>query len=485
LRAELRLPAIFGDHMVMQAGQSMPVWGWSEAGETVKVVFIDEKGAKKTSGNATAGSDGRWRLHLAALPTRLAGRLLVQNGKGEKKEIADVMVGEVWLAGGQSNMSYRVGSSNVAPATLAEARKEAGATAPMIRFFMTAGRGRDTPQDDVSGRWEVAAPDTVARCSAVAWYFGGALHEKLHSPVGLIVSAVGGTPAEAWIPQAALNDTSVAAAILKRRQIAIAGNQDKDMNDLTRPFGRHAPARLYNGMIAGLGDFPVRGVIWFQADGNIKQPWEYGELIQTLVKSWRRQWQSRLPFYYVEMNDMHAAQQTPFDKKDEPLALIREQQNSALLLPGTGVVSAIDLGREGNPGFNAHFPVKKPVGVRLANLALAEVYEVPLGEVHSPEFTGYSAEGDKLRLHFNHAKGLRARGGGAVKGFVLKKSGHEWVWAGGEVDGETILVWNQAVPKPLEVRYAWARNPVTSIENEAGLPLRPFRAEIKEFAFGK
>jgi sialate O-acetylesterase len=501
LSADLRLPALFSDHLVLQADQPMPVWGWCDPATGVKVVFTDEKGAEKAAGSATAGSDGRWEVLLPAMTAGLAGRLSVQTAKGEKKEIADLLVGEVWLGGGQSNMSYKVGSSNVAAETLAEAKEQATAAKSAIRFFMTEDRGADTPQDDVPGKWVVAAPDNVAGCSAVAWYFGVALHEKLHRPVGLIVSAIGGTRAEAWMPKSAFEATSVASAIWKRHEGALARytpeSEKKNKEEIAAwqklrgpnkgpkphllycPTDKNVPNRLYNGMIAGLGAYAVKGAIWFQADGNNGHPEEYGELIQALIKSWRQQWKKELPFFYVEMNNMRTPQEQPYEKLGEEMCFMREQQTAALRLPKTGVVATIDLGRVGNPTFNPHFPVKKPVGDRLANVALTEVYGFSQGEVYSPEFAGYAVEGDKVRLRFKHADGLRATGDGSVKGFIAQKPDGTWVWAEGKVDGKDILVWSAEVPKPRDVRYAWACNPVISIENGAGLPLRPFRVEMK------
>lgn len=492
--AGLKMPALFSDHMVIQAGQAVPVWGDGEAGELVKVTLVDEKGAEKASASATADEKGGWRLKLPGLAPGLAGRLLVEGSKGSKKEIADVLVGEVWLAGGQSNMSYRVGSTGVSEETLAEASEEAKAAQGAIRYFMTDTVDAEEPQRDVAGKWVVAAPENVKKCSAVAWYFGVALQEKLKAPVGLIVSAYAGTPVEAWMPKEALDGTSVAAALRRRHETSMGkipaqaekkpsvGGEDEagaQGGTLRDALLKREPSRLYNGMVAGLGDYGIKGVIWFQADGNIAVPEEYGELIQALIKAWRKQWGVELPFYYVEMNDMHEAQSAAWEPKREAMARIREQQNAALKLPKTAVVAAIDLGKANNPTANAHFPVKKPVGDRLANVAFKEVYGLPLGEVYSPEYTGYAVEGDKVRLHFAHAEGLRAVGDGKVKGFILQNAKGEWVWAEGKIEGTDIVVWSAEAPKPEDVRYAWASNPVTSIENGAGLPLRPFRVKIE------
>ena len=494
VRANVKLPALFSDHMVMQAESAVPIWGWAEPGEEITVSFGAQSKTTKT------GADGRWKVTLDKLKASDQPQTLTVKGKNTLT-VTDVLVGEVWLGSGQSNMAFKVASSNVAPKTLAEAKAQAASVRPAIRFFMTLSRGADEPQEDVVGHWTIAEPETIGTCSAVAWYFGLALHEKLHTPVGLIVSAVGGTAAEVWIPKKELDATSVAGAIWKRHQDALAGYSKeaevkyereeaawrtanptpelkiKNARSRPKPFytpdSHHVPVRLYNGKIAGLEPYAIKGIIWFQADGNNSHPQEYSELIQTLIRTWRAHWKAELPFYYVEMNNMHPLQTKP--DEDKPLAQIREAQNGALKLPRTGVVASIDLGI----AENAHFPVKKPVGDRLANLALAEVYHLPLGEVHSPEFASYKLEGNKIRVSLKYADGLRSRIG-EVGGFALRNADGKWVWANGKVDGTDLLLWSADLPSPQELRYAWAENPIISIENGAGLPLRPFRIELNQ-----
>jgi sialate O-acetylesterase len=222
-------------------------------------------------------------------------------------------------------------------------------------------------------------------------------------------------------------------------------------------------------MIHGLEPYTLRGILWFQADGNASHPAEYSELFQALIREWRADWHEQLPFYFVEMNNTHAVQQTPVELNN--LCLIREQQHGALQLPGVGMAAAIDLGN-GNP----HFPNKRAVGQRLAALALHNVYGQP-GQPNSPIFRSFKIEGNKVRLSFDDATGLRARAGGEVKGFAIRGASGDWVWAAGKIVGEQILVWSDAIPSPVAVRYAWAQNPIISIENAAGLPLYPFRTD--------
>ncbi|WP_395743882.1 sialate O-acetylesterase [Prosthecobacter sp.] len=493
VRANVKLPALFSDHMVVQAETEVPVWGWAKAGEEITVTLATE------TKSAKAGADGKWKVMLGAMKATEQPQTLTVKG-ANTVTVKDVLIGKVWLGGGQSNMAFQVGAPNVAPETLAEAKAQTLTVKPAIRFFVVSSRGADEPQEDVGGNWAIASPETIGKCSAVAWYFGLALQQKLHVPVGLIVSSVGGTGAEMWLPKKELDETSVGAAIWKRHEEALKGYSKeaeakykeeeaawrkanptqelmvKNAKLRPRPFytpdGSKVPTRLYNGKIAGLEPYAVKGVIWFQGDGNGKHPEEYPELIQTLIRTWRAHWHAELPFYYVEVNNMHPLQTKP--DEDKPLPWVREVQNAALKLPKTGVVSAIDLGI----AENAHFPVKKPVGDRLANLALAEVYGLEMGEVHSPEFASHAVEGDKVRVRLKHAEGLRARGGD-VRGFVLKNAEGKWVWAEGKIEGNQVVVWSKEAPNPQELRYAWAENPILSLENGAGLPLRPFRVVVK------
>jgi len=193
-------------------------------------------------------------------------------------------------------------------------------------------------------------------------------------------------------------------------------------------------------------------------------------LFQALIKEWRSEWHDQLPFYFVEMNNMNEDVQT-HPVQPNALSIIREQQHGGLAQPGVGMVAAIDLGIK-----NAHFPNKRPVGQRLAGLALRDCYGVA-GQVNSPRFKSSKIEGSKVELSFYDADGLRVRGGGEPKGFAIRGASGDWVWANGKIEGEKIVVWSDQVPNPIAVRYAWASNPVISIENGAGLPLYPFRTD--------
>jgi len=507
LHADLRLPAILSDHAMFQANQPIQIWGWTDPGAKVKVTFTSGDAASSPGFDATAGAEGKWSGQLSPLKDGVAGTLAISTDKGERKIINDLLVGEVWLGSGQSNMQYALtgwGHINPDEAPLIAnnieiAKKEADAAKPPIRYFGVKMSRSITPQDDVSGNWILVDAKTVPHCSAVAWNFALALQDKLQVPVGMIVSAVGDTPVQCWMSKEALASTSCGAAIAQRNQQNLAldtpeivkkytddlaawkaANPTPDLqmkNHASAPVhppdlgaDNHVPNQYYNTMIHGLQPYTIQGVIWFQGDGNQGNAYEYPELIQAMIKEWRAEWNEQLPFYYVEVNNMQAPGPDPVQYNN--VSLIREQQQGALALPKTAVVSSIDLGI-----FNAHFPNKKPVGQRLANIALKEVYGQPLGLVYCPQFKSFEIQGAKVRLHFENADGLRAREGGEVKGFAIRGAQGDWVWANGTIDGTDILVSSDQVPAPTAVRYAWALNPVISIENGAGLPLRPFRTD--------
>ena len=488
LRGAVSLGSPFSNGMVLQRGQDVDVWGKAADGEPISVEF---RGHKIT----TDAQAGTWSLRI---PSGDAGGPFEMVVQGQNQILVkNILVGEVWLASGQSNMSYLVDSANVPPEDLEAAKKMAADAQPEIRFFMVRGQSIDQPLDNVLGQWTVAAPDNVGRCSAVAWYFAVRLHEKLKVPIGFVVSAVGGTPVEMWIPRAAFDSTSVAPVISKREQAQLeritpammekwkddvaAWQKVNDTPELRKQNAKSlprepkvpTPCHWYNTMVHGLEPFAFSGIIWFQADGNAGFPGEYSELIKALITSWRHNFQAELPFYYVEMNNMWEAQEKPVDPARN-LALIREAQEGALDLPKTGVVAAIDLCVAHD---NPHFPNKKPVGDRLANLALSQVYGLPMGEVNSPAFVSFAAEGKNVHLRFKYAEGLRTRDGGPLKGFAIRGAQGDWAWAEGKIEGDEIVVWSDQVPEPIAVRYAWATFPIISVENAAGLPLRPFRTD--------
>lgn len=489
---DLRLPALISDHMVLQGGKATALWGWNAPGTAIKAEFLDGQGKVLASVDGTTPAEGRWALKLPSLPAAAGGTLRFTAGT-VVKTIQDVVVGEVWLGGGQSNMSYNLGADNIPKEMLDIAKQEVIAANGAIRFFGVDYDSPVTPQEDVKGRWFVVTADNYRGCSAVAWNFAVALRDKIPAPVGMIVSAVGGTSVTQWMPKSALDacppGPGIEEATLKR--IAEANERIKKFKEAdaawlkanstpelqaqnikSRPQKVWCPpmfSELYNGMIHGLEPYTIKGVIWFQADGDMGIPYAYGDLIKGLINAWRTEWQDELPFYYVEMNNMREYPPKDPAQGNDALSILRQQQQAALELPQTDVACSIDVGLlEPEP----HFPNKKPVGQRLALLAFNNLYGKPCA-AHSPAYDSFKVEGNKIRLHFKYAEGLRVRAGEVI-GFEIRGATGPWVWAAGRIDGQDVLVWNDQVPSPTEVHYAWSMNPLISIENGAGLPMRPF-----------
>ena len=388
-------------------------------------------------------------------------------------------------------------------ANIAAAKLEAEAAHPPIRWFLVTSGPAATPRDDVQGHWLLADASNVANISAIAWNFAVAVQNRTHLPIGLIISSVGGSPVQAWMSLPTLQSTSVGAVVLKRHADDLAAvtpatiekfNADMKAWDATHttpeqrdsltakrptsPYTQHNtqhPNVYWNGRLHGLEPFTLRGILWFQADGNNPHPAEYGEMFRALIREWRTEFADpTLPFYFVEMNNMNEPRRT----REQPpvtanaLSLIREQQHEGLKEPHIGMVAAIDVGTR-----NAHFPNKKPVGERLAALALRNEYGITSLQPNSPIFRGDKLEGNKVRIFLSDATGLRTHAGGPVEGFAIRAATGDWLWAQARIEGTDILVWNDAIAAPAAVRYGWAQNPLISVENAAGLPLYPFRTD--------
>lgn len=492
--ADLRLPAIISNHMVLQAGKETALWGWSAPDDKVTVKFVDPSGATKAEASATAGADRRWIVRLPELASGTSGRLQFTSAQGGEKTVEDVLVGEVWLGSGQSNMAMPVKGST----DLEGAMKAADDAKGQIRFFLTEKKWAATPQDDLVGQWTIATGETVGPCSAVAWNMARALHETLHVPVGLVISAYGGTPVQAWLSKETLVSTEASKLVwqwhqelldsrpqqeeeyaikLKAWNEANPSPEQKVRNANKRPKPPYsedspkAPIGLYNAMIAPLVPYTIKGLLWYQAEQNSKDPRGYGEMIQALVKSWRKEWNDELPFYYVELANFTAAQREPAEGN---LALIREQQAEVLKLPRTGSATAIDVG----DAKDIHPKDKATVGQRIGRMALHDVYDQKIeGPVRSPRFKDFAIKDGAVRLSFTDAQGLRSRLPNGVRGFGIRGADGKWVWADAKIEGEDIVVSSAAVPQPEAVCYAWASNPKISVENSAGLPLQPFRTD--------
>lgn len=492
LRAEVSLPAIFSDHMVLQGDTTVPVWGWAEAGEQVTVTIAGQ------TKSVTADASGNWSLKLDPLKT---GEALTMTVRGKNSiTVQDVVVGEVWLCSGQSNMAMTVNRAKNFDA------EKAAATLPLIRQFREQSGGAASPQVKGQGKWELCSPETVGSFSATAYFFGLNLHKKLNVPIGLINSSVGGTPVEAWtsleaqkkIPELktlieAYEKTSAAWDPVKaqetyEKQMAAfkaAAAKAKATNKPVRgrpprkpgdpKSGGKLPASLFNGKIAPLIPYALRGAIWYQGEANAKSV-ESGKLyafqLRALIQDWRARWgEGDFPFAWVQLPDFKAPQKEAVE--DDGWPNVRESMLKTLALPNTGMAIAMGAGEAGN----IHPQNKQAVGLRLASWALADVYKKPGFASCGPLPSGSEIKGDEIVITFSHADGGLVAEGGALKGFAIAGADKKWVRATAKISGSTVVVNSPDIKEPKAVRYAWANNPDCNLQNGAGIPASPFRTD--------
>ena len=443
----LRLPAIISDNMVLQQDKPVRIWGWAPAGQAVKVKI----GGQEKS--ATAGADGKWVVQLDKLKAGGPMEMVVEGGSAIT--VKNILVGEVWLCSGQSNMALPLAEAGNGAA---EAQ---AASFPKIRMFVTKMHAPEKPDDDCKGKWVECSPQTAGGFSAAAYFFGRKLHQELKLPVGLILCAAGGTPAENWISYEAMKSEPSLKTITDRFD-----QMPKD----PKGWDVQLPTGLYNGEIAPLTPLAIRGVIWYQGETNSKRAYQYRTLFPLLISSWRKAWGEDLPFYFVQLANLDPAAAEP---GESDWAELREAQAIALKLPNTGMAVAIDIGDVDN----IHAKNKQDVGLRLSQWALAKTYGLKL-DYSGPFYHAMKAEGGKIRISFDEVGGGLEAKGGPLKGFAIAGEDKKFFWAEAQIDGNTVVVSSPEVPKPASVRYAWAKNPAgCNLYNKAGLPAAPFRTD--------
>jgi len=635
LRADVSLPPIFSDHAVLQKAARVPVWGKASPGENVTVAV----GAARAVG--AAGADGKWRVHLDLSGAAPGPYDLLVKGNNQIT-VADVLVGEVWLCSGQSNMEFTLQNLKT------DNEEIAGSANPMLRQFSVESVDTGVVPDDCKGKWEIADPQTAGRFTAVGYYFGKSLQKELHVPVGLIKSARGGSPCEAWIrreafdaelkpgaekslqamesyvprlnayvtalmewegrhhradvadpgvpsgedwqPMSIPGSSADSGAIWLRRTVRIPGAlagmrlhitlqnvqgveqvywngtkiggssleqslktpqrrvwvpealvHEGESTLLVRlfsstgkpgitdkgsiagpisldgewqfqpaasfpelplselppapgpmPIAVHTATYLFNGQIAPLIPYAIKGVIWYQGEANAHLGFQYRRAFPLMISDWRAQWQQGdFPFYFCQLANYKAKETVPGDSN---LAELREAQTRTLSLPHTGQTILIDIGEEAD----IHPRNKKDVGSRLARLALARDYGKAGVEDSGPVYESAKIEGSRIRVTFTHgplvAKPLPAsyqlkttapesaplvlnRPGSELQGFAICGEDKKWVWADARIDGLSVLVSSPEVSAPVAVRYAWASNPTCNLTNAEGLPAGPFRTD--------
>lgn len=476
--ADVILPSLLADHMVVERGLPVHVWGMAAANEMVSVSFRGE------SKSTTADGLGRWSVYLS--PGEAGGPFQMVVKGTNTIRLNDILVGDVWIASGQSNMEFPM-------TALAHPEPEIGAAQyPKIRIFKVEHRPSEYPRSDVEAKtWALCTPETVAGSSAVAYYFARDLYQKLNIPIGLVETFWGGTPAESWTSLHSLAaDASLMPAFAERsatvdgqetsilrleqedreydKAIAQAKAEGKPLaGKAWHPdFAAWAPAALYNGMIAPLTRFAIRGVIWYQGEANSGERAPlYSRLLQTMISDWRRSWdEGDFPFLFVQIANWTTG---PDGRWPE----VRDAQRRALELRNTGMVVTIDIG----DAVDIHPKDKLDVGLRLARAARAIAYGEKL-EWSGPLYRQLTGEDHALRVWFDHADGLTAKGGGAVTGFEIAGADGKYTAADAKIEGTSVVVSNASVPDPVSVRYAWADNPTCNLYNREGLPASPFQA---------
>lgn len=484
-RADVKLPAIFSDHMVLQQGVELPVWGSAAAGEKVSVTFADK------TVSAQADADGKWALKFPPLMPSTQPATFVVRGNNTIT-VGDVLVGQVWFSSGQSNMAMEVKAADNADAQIA------AANFPAVRWFMIEAVNSEKPLSDTNGKWITCSPATAGDFSATAYFFARDLHNLIKEPVGMVHAAWGGSLVEWWMSAGALAATPEAKPILDSWTKVMADwpqrkiKYEKQLEDWQKaaeilkksgskepkkpdpgpwhPGSLFQPSNLYNGMVAPVIPYAIRGVIWYQGESNSDKPYQYRALMPAMIRDWRSAWaEGDFPFLIVQLPNFMAAKTEPGESN---WALLREAQAmTAATVPATSIVTTIDIGQADN----IHPKNKLEVGRRLALAALARVYKQDV-EWSGPVFRSMEIDGNAIHVSFTHAAGLKAKEG-AIAGFAIAGEDRHFVWADARIDKDTVILSSPGVAKPIAVRYAWADNPDCNLVNGAGLPATPFRTD--------
>lgn len=513
-RAEVRLNGLFTDNMVLQRGVPVPVWGWADEGEDVTVEFAGQK-------VTTKAKDGQWMVRLKKLKTGAPAELKV-SGKNTVT-LNNVVVGEVWIASGQSNMEWPLKSSF-------EAEKDIVVSAnPNIRLYTVPKLKALAPTNDVHASWKECSPESSPGFSAVAYYFARDLQKALQVPVGVIHTSWGGSPAEVWMSEKVLAgnpeykrdilDTFAESQKRVQESIAQYEKEAAEAKEAGKPFTKRRPGvawrptELYNGMIAPLIPYAIQGAIWYQGESNAGRAWQYRSLFADMIRNWRHDWaEGNFTFLEVQLAPYMAIKDQP---AESTWAELREAQNIATkVLPKVGVAVITDVGEEKD----IHPKKKEPVGARLALAARGIAYGEKI--VYSgPAFRSMKVKNNAAIISFdNVGGGLEARDdykpGQAIKqasfsadgksvttknsahqlriwnvstghqiapslleGFAICGEDKKFVWAKAEIQGDRVIVSSPEVSKPVAVRYGWADCPVVNLWNQEGLPASPFRTD--------
>jgi sialate O-acetylesterase len=478
--AQVKLPAIISDNMILQQNSKVALWGWAQPGE--KVTILNTWNNKSTS--VTADASGKWLTYVA---TSKAGGPYRLNFKASNSvEVNNVLLGEIWLSSGQSNMEFFVGKTSNSSYTGVNNYEEVikDAEHPDIRLIDVPNKVADEPQADFKGEWKLCTAKTIDTFSAVAYFFAREVNRATGFPVGIINSTWGGTPAESWTKKEVLQSDSDLKQILVRYQKALdvfptenekykaafaswRADSSKTKGTAPRaplgPTSNLSPSKLYNGMIVPLEPYTIKGVIWYQGESNADRAFQYRKLFSAMIKNWRGDWNNaKLPFYFVQISP-HRSQNPEI--RDAQLYVYHH-------VPLTGMAVTTDNG----DSLNIHPRNKELVGKRLSLWALHNDYGQKNITASGPLYRSMKIEGNKIRISFDFDKGLLATDG-EVKEFTIAGDDQNFVPAKAKIEGNTVVVWNEQVQNPKAVRFAWSNVPHPNLYNGAHLPASPFRTD--------
>jgi len=481
VKATIVLPDLISDNMVLQQNIPIHIWGRATIGEKVTVSLLAQ------SKTAVTDVNGRWQLWLDPVTSKTVTKMTVSGTNSIT--VSNILIGEVWFASGQSNMEWDVSQSNNAEEEIANA------SYPEIRIFDATRSFSDTLKTEIKGRWVVCTPETIKNITAAGYFFARGIHKQLKVPIGLIEASWGATRCEAWTPaevqkadsrlnfwQTKWNNYVLSLPTLKEEYKNKMAAWEKEVEEAKangkslprRPeepqsLNKTKPSVIYNGVVAPISNYTIRGVIWYQGENNAYQgeAFPYRYLFPTMIKSWRKAWnQGDFPFIFVQLSTLDKHPYWP---------VLRESQTEALKLPNTGMAVTYDIG---DPT-NAHYKNKQDVGRRLELIARKLVYGENI-EASGPVFQQLKIQGNSIRIWFDHNKGLKPSTGSVLTGFEIAGKDGKLYPATALVEGETIVLTNPAVTKPLIARYAFKDAIVANLVNQSGLPALPFRTDIKD-----
>jgi sialate O-acetylesterase len=489
LRADVKPAALFGDHMVLQQGMSVPVWGWADPGERVMVSIAGQ------TQSATAGADRKWMVRLNNLRPSADPIEMTIAGKNTIR-IVDILVGEVWLGSGQSNMDFVVSGDMAKYPGMAqrfagvanEAEEIAAANCPKIREFRVPLKTSELPLDDVAGKWQVCTPATVPGFSAIGYLFSRDLQKAINQPIGFITAAYGASCAQAWVSKDVLESDARLKSTMDGFAAQVAAFKSVAADSAAPPAGapaaqaggasggrgggrgspftnQHNPYVLWNAMIKPIQPYAIKGALWYQGESITEGLQLYPVVMEHVIASWRQQWgQGEFPFYFVQL----AAQDADSNRPE-----VREAQAQALKVPNTAMAVAMDIGEK----TNVHPKNKQDLCDRLARIARAKVYGERI-EYYGPMYDSMQVEGQSIRVKFAHVGGGLVAKGGDLKWFQVAGADRNFVDATAKIEGNTIVVTAPGVPAPVAVRYAWNRWPEgANLYNADGLPAPQFRSD--------